>query len=191
MSHQIHPYRLRRKAILGGATVLATLTATAALAVAQVGGSPDGTPPGDPPPSNLITTTCGPNQTSIAKTESSPSTTKSVNFVPLPGANTQIVVPDGQSRCVKVLLTAETACRKTNARDFCYVRALADGVPMGPNGAGFQAMDSEDGTASAHAFEWVKRLGEGAHVIRIEQRVGNAATTFYKDDWTFDVSLHL
>ena len=56
MSHQIHPYRLRRKAILGGATVLATLTATAALAVAQVGGGPDGTPPGDPPPSNLITT---------------------------------------------------------------------------------------------------------------------------------------
>ena len=191
MSHQIHPFRLRRKAILGGATVLATLTATAALAVAQGGGGPDGTPPGDPPPSNLITTTCGPNQTSIAKTESSPSTTKSVNFVPLPGANTQIVVPDGQSRCVKVLLTAETACRKTDARDFCYVRALADGVPMDPNGAGFQAIDSEDGTASAHAFEWVKRLGEGAHIIRIEQRVGNAATTFYKDDWTFDVSVYL
>lgn len=191
MSHQIHPFRLRRKAILGGATVLATLTATAALAVAQVGGGPDGTPPGDPPPSNLITTTCGPNQTSIVKTESSPSTTKSVNFVPLPGANTQIVVPDGQSRCVKVLLTAETACRKTGAADFCYVRALADGVPMDPNGAGFQAMDSEDGTASAHAFEWIERLGEGPHIIRIEQRVGNAATTFYKDDWTFDVSVYL
>ena len=125
------------------------------------------------------------------KTESSPSTSKSVNFVPLPGANTQIVVPDGQSRCVKVLLTTETACRKTGAADCCYVRALADGVPMDPNGAGFQAMDSEDGTASAHAFEWVKRLGEGAHIIRIEQRVGNAATTFYKDDWTFDVSVHL
>ena len=45
MSHQIHPFRLRRKAILGGATVLATLTATAALAVAQVGGGPDGTRP--------------------------------------------------------------------------------------------------------------------------------------------------
>ena len=127
MSHQIHPYRLRRKAILGGATVLSTLTATAALAVAQVGGGPDGTPPGDPPPSNLITMTCGPNQTSIVKTESSPSTTNSVNFVPLPGANTQIVVPDGQSRCVKVLLTAETACRETDAADFCYVRALIDG----------------------------------------------------------------
>ena len=55
---------------------------------------------------------------------------------------------------------------------------------MDPNGAGFQAMDSEDGTASAHALEWVERLGEGAHIIRIEQRVGNAATTFVKDDWT-------
>ena len=96
MSHQIHPFRLRRKAILGGATVLATLTATAALAVAQVGGGgPDGTPPGDPPPPNLVTTTCGPTQTSIVKTESSHSTTRSINFVPLPGANTQIVVPAG------------------------------------------------------------------------------------------------
>ena len=51
MSHQLHPFRLRRKAILGGATVLATLTVTAALAVAQVGGGTNGTPPGDPPPS--------------------------------------------------------------------------------------------------------------------------------------------
>ena len=127
-------------------------------------------PPGDPPPPNLITTTCGPNQTSIVKTEPAVDD-QSVNFVPLPGANTQVVVPAGQSRSVKVLLTAETACRKTDARDFCYVRALADGVPMDPDGAGFQAMDSEDGTASAHAFEWVKRLGEGPHIIRIEQRV--------------------
>ena len=171
--------------------MLATLTATAALAVAQVGGGPDGTPPGDPPPSNLITTTCGPNQTSIVKTESSPSTTKSVNFVPLPGANTQIVVPDGQSRCVKVLLTAETACQSDLPDDFCYVRALIDGVPMDPNGANFQALDSEDGTASAHAYEWVKRVGDGPHTVRIERRVGNASTMFWTDDWTFDVSVYL
>ena len=111
--------------------------------------------------------------------------------MPLPGAATQVVVPDGQSRCIKVLLTAETACGITNAPDLCYVRALVDGVPMDPNGAGFQAMDSEDSTASAHAYEWIKRVGEGAHIIRIEQRVRNAATTFYKDDWTFDVSVYL
>ena len=73
------------------------------------------------------------------------------------------------------------------APDFCYVRALVDGVPMDPNGAGFEAMDSEDGTASAHAYEWVKRVGEGPHTVRIEQRVGNGATTFWVDEMTFDI----
>jgi hypothetical protein len=182
----------RRKALLGLGGAAAALATTAALAGAQVvPNPPDGSPGGAQPAPNVITTTCGPNQTSIVKTESSPSITNSVNFVPLPGAATQVVVPDGQSRCIKVLLTAETACEQTNAADFCYVRALVDGAPMDPNGAGFQAIDSEDGSASAHAYEWIKRVGEGVHVVRIERRVGNAATTFWADDWTFDVSLYL
>ncbi len=186
------PRTTRRKALLGLGGAAATLAVTAGLAFAQVlPNPPDGSPPGALPPSNLTTTTCGPNQTSIVKTESSPSITNSVNWVPLPGAATQVAVPDGQSRCIKVLLTAETACEVTNAPDFCYVRALVDGVPMDPNGAGFQAMDSEDGTASAHAYEWIKRVGEGAHIVRIERHVGNAATGFWTDDWTFDVSLYL
>jgi hypothetical protein len=187
-----HPRTTRRKLIIGLGGAAATLAATAALAVAQVvPNPPDGSPPAPLPPSNVITTTCGPNQTSIVKTETSPSITNSVNWVPLPGAATQVVVPDGQSRCIKVLLTAETVCEQTNAADFCYVRALVDGVPMDPNGAGFQAIDSEDGTASAHGYEWIKRVGEGPHIVRIERRVGNAATAFWADDWTFDVSLYL
>ena len=187
-----HPRTTRRKLLVGLGGAAATLAATAALAVAQVvPNPPDGSPPAPLPPSNVITTACWPNQTSIVKTETSPSITNAVNWVPLPGAATQVVVPDGQSRCIKVLLTAETACEETNAPDFCYVRALVDGVPMDPNGAGFQAIDSEDGTASAHAYEWIKRVGEGPHIVRIERRVGNAATAFWADDWTFDVSLYL
>jgi hypothetical protein len=181
----------RRKAILGVAGAASTLAVTAAVALAQIANPPDGSPPGPPPPSNLITHTCGPEQTSIVKTESSPSVTNSVAPVPLPGANVQINVPDGQSRCVKVLLTAETACEVTAAPDFCYVTALVDGVPMNPAGAPFQAMDSEDGSASAHAYEWIKRVGEGPHIVRIERNVLNNATSFWWDDWTFDVSLHL
>ena len=182
----------RRKAIFGVGGAAATLAVTATVALGQViANPPDGSPGGAQPPSNLVTHVCGPEQTSIVKTESSPSGTSSVPWAPLPGANAQIVVPDGQSRCVKVLLTAETACEETNAADFCYVRALVDGVPMDPDGANFQAMDSEDGTASAHAYEWVKRVGEGPHIVRIERRVGNAATSSWWDDWTFDVSLHL
>jgi hypothetical protein len=186
------PRTTRRKLVFGLGGAAATLAATAGIALAQVAipNPPDDGPPQAPGP-NTLTTTCGPNQTSIVKTDASPTTTSSVAFQQLPGAVTQINVPDGQSRCVKVLLTAETACQSELPADFCYVRALVDGIPMDPNGAGFQAMDSEDGTASAHAYEWVKRVGEGPHIVRIERRVGNAATTFWSDEVTFDTSLYL
>jgi hypothetical protein len=185
------PRTTRRKLTIGLGGAAATLAATAGIALAQAIPNPPDNGPPQPPGPNVVTTTCGPNQASIVKTDASPTTTSSVAFQQLAGAATQIGVPDGQSRCVKVLLTAETACQSDLPDDFCYVRALVDGVPMDPNGANFQAMDSEDGTASAHAYEWIKRVGEGAHTVRIERRVGNAATTFWTDDWTFDVSLAL
>jgi hypothetical protein len=185
------PRTTRAKLFAGLGGAAAVLATTAALAAAQViDNPPDGGPPVPQGP-NVITTACGPNQTSIVKTDASPTTTNAVNYTLLPGALTQFNVPAGQSRCVKVLLTAETACQGPGAADYCYVRALIDGAPMDPDGANFQAMDSEDGTASAHAYEWVKRVGAGNHTVRIERRVGNAATTFYTDDWTFDVSLFL
>jgi hypothetical protein len=174
---------------LGGAAVV--LATTAALASAQViDNPPDGGPPQENGP-HVITTTCGPNQSSIVKTDASPSATSNTNFTVLPGAVTPVAVPGGQSRCVKVLLTAETACQGPAAADLCYVRATIDNVPLDPNGANFQAMDSEDGTPSAHAYEWIKRVGGGNHTVRIERRVGNGATAFWTDDWTFDVSLAL
>jgi hypothetical protein len=185
------PRTTRRKLTYGLGGAAATLLATAGLALAQaIPNPPDDGPPQAPGP-NVMTTACGPNQTSIVKTDASPTTENAVAFQQMPGAVTQFGVPDGQSRCVKVLLTAETACQSQLAADFCYVRAVIDGAPMDPNGAGFQAMDSEDGTASAHAYEWVKRVGEGVHTVRIERRVGNAATTFWTDDWTLDTSLSL
>jgi hypothetical protein len=185
------PRTTRRKLTYSLSGTLAVLVATAGIAFAQgIANPPDGGPQQAPGP-NVITAACGPNQTSIVKTDASPTATSSVAFQQLAGAATQIVVPDGQSRCVKVLFTAETACQSDLAADFCYVRALIDGVPMDPNGANFQAMDSEDGTASAHAYEWVKRVGDGPHTVRIERRVGNGATMFWTDDWTFDTSLHL
>ena len=110
----------------------------------------------------------------------------------MPGASLHFTVPAGQSRCVKLLFTAETACGLTAGPDFCYVRALIDAAPMDPDGAGFQAIDSEDGSAGAHAYEWVKRVGPGAHVDRA-RRPGCSppATPFWLDDWTFDVQQYL
>jgi len=70
------------------------------------------------------------------------------------------------------------------------VQAFIDGVPMDPNGAGFEAFDSEDGTASAHALEWVKRVGPGNHVVTLQWRVLAAGTPFYLDDWTLDIGTY-
>ena len=98
-------------------------------------------------------------------------------------------MPAGQNRCVKLLFTAETACGPTGGPDFCYVEAIVDGVPMNPDGAGFQALDSEHRTAGARAYEWVKRVGPGPHTIGIRWRVLAAGTQFYVDDSTFDVQL--
>jgi hypothetical protein len=184
----------RHKTILAlGGAAAAALAATASLAVAQVGFAPDGTPPGAPPPPapNLKVTNCGPSMNSIVRTQNAPSSTNMVAWTPLPGAATQVVVPDGQSRCVKVVLTAETACSGSAGPDYCYVQALADGMPMDPDGTNFQAIDSEDETASGHGYEWVTRVGEGAHIIRLERRVGNMATTSSWDDWTFDTQVYL
>jgi hypothetical protein len=182
-------HRPRRRRLLGaGAVGVAALAATASLALGQAAPpKPDGGPP--EAAANPVVTNCGPNLGSTVITRNSPSTMNAVAFQPLPGASTVVNVPDGTSRCIKVLFTAETACGLSAAADFCYVQATINGAPMNPNGTGFMAADSEDGTASAHAYEWIKRVGPGNYVIAIQRRVLNAATLFYTDDWTMDVQI--
>jgi hypothetical protein len=191
MRRRISRRILRRKA-LAGLLAVAAVAATASLAAAQAGPAPDGGPaPGGgavPPPK---VTNCGPLQTSTVLTQNVPRTTNVAGFQTVPGASVPFTVPAGQSRCVKLLFTAETACGLTAGPDLCYVRALIDNAPMDPDGANFQAIDSEDGSAGAHAYEWVKRVGPGAHVVSLQARVLAAGTPFWLDDWTFDFQLHL
>jgi hypothetical protein len=178
----------RRKAMIGLGGAAAAVLATASLAVGQVVlTGPDG---GPHKPSSLRVQTCGANVGSTVRTQSGDSTTSATAFAPLPGATTTFTVPVEQTRCVKVLLTAESSCGPSVNVDYCYVQATLDGVPMDPNGGGFQALDSEDDTASAHAYEWVGHAGQGNHTVQIQQRVGNATTSFYIDDWTFDTQLY-
>jgi hypothetical protein len=90
---------------------------------------------------------------------------------------------------VKVLFTAESSCGPTANPDFCYIQATVDGIPMDPNGAGFQALDSEDATAGARAYEWVKRVPAGNHVVQLQWRVLAAGTQYRLDERTFDVQV--
>ena len=134
---------------------------------------------------------CGPEQQNLVRTQSAVGSTSSVVPVPIPATTMSVNVPAGQTRCVKVLFTAETSCSGFGGTDYCRVQATVDGAPMDPNGAGFMTIDSEGASADAHAFEWVKRVGPGQHVIQITQEVGNAATTFIHDDWTMDLTVKL
>jgi hypothetical protein len=139
----------------------------------------------------LLTTTCGPLISNIVRTENASSVIGAVAYVNLPGATAGFAVPAGQSRCIKVLFTGEAACRGPSAiGDFCFIRALDNGVEIPPQGASAQIFLSEDPTENAHAYEWVNRVGPGNHTIVIQRRVGNAATGFLLDDWTFDLEIH-
>jgi hypothetical protein len=187
MSKFIADHKLRASV---AAAIVTAGVASASLAGAQAPvPPPDGGPPeAQQPP---ITTTCGPNLSSTVVTRNSPIRMNAPGFLPLPGAHVEnIFVPPGESRCIKVLFTAETACGLTANPDFCYVRAVLNGnVPMDPNGSLHQAIDSEDDTASAHAYEWVKKVGPGNYNVDVEWRVLNVGTDFTIDDWTTDVEV--
>jgi hypothetical protein len=190
MRRSISNRPLRHKAV-AGVLAVAALAATASLAAAQaVAPAPDGGPQLPDATAPITTTQCGPMLGSTVTTHNGPRTTRDSAFNPLPGATGRFVVPAGQTRCVKLLFTAEAACGLTGGPDFCYVEAVIDGVPMNPDGNGFQALDSEHATAGARAYEWVKRVGPGPHTIGIRWRVLAAGTPFYVDDSTFDVQLH-
>jgi hypothetical protein len=180
-----------RKAIWGLAiAIVALLGVSTSVAVAQSGRNPDGSTASEASGSEAaVRSSCGQVIQSIVVTENAVSTTSSTSFVNVPGAGLTVAVPSGATRCIKVLFTAESACSVTSGGDYCYVRALDNGVEMNPQGASFQAIASEASTARGHAFEWVRRVPAGNHAIVLQRRVAAAATVFTIDDWTFDVQV--
>ena len=130
-----------------------------------------------------LNVTCGAQTGNLIRTENGLTNFNSTAFATLPGSGVTVTVPAGTSRCVKALFTAEAG-----ATAFCYVRAVANGVPLLPDGGGFQALVSNDSTAGGHAFEWVRRLATGTYTISMQARVSSGTCGI--DDWTFDVEVH-
>ena len=131
-----------------------------------------------------IVTDCGAFISSRTVTNNSPIRTSLQTYIKL--AKT---VPSGQSRCVKVLVTAKTFCAGPGQiLDFCDIRVTLNGVEtMQPAGGNFKAMDSEDNTSSGHAYLWVRRIGPGTHSLSLVVRVRDSRSVFEVDDLTFDV----
>src|ERR1700754_2819929 len=102
------------------ALAAATFLASTSLAVAQIAPHPDGSPEGNQEP-HLTQVNCGPTTQKILRTQNGGQTINNVNFAAVPGTVIQVVVPDGQSRCVDIEFTGESACGPSNAVDFCYI----------------------------------------------------------------------
>ena len=157
-----------------------------------------GRPDGSPPPAyralqaeTVARFTCGPLEYSKLVTDRQERTTTSRTFTTVPNASVAITrVPAGQTRCVKVVFSAETACSATAAGDYCYVRALDNAAVMQPDGGGFHAFDSDHATAQSHSFEWVRLVGPGDHIFRIQWRVRDNPTSFFIDEFTMDVQVY-
>jgi len=186
--------------ILGGSTLttIAALVMSVSAATAQSNAWTPSQSPADgsgagasreaAAPRALVSAGCGAPGGSVIRTENTALQTNSTAFVTVPGATTTVTVPAGTTRCIKVVFTGEAGCAGSSSADFCYIRALDNSVEMNP-ATSFRAFASEDSTAEAHAYEWVRRVGGGNHTIRIQGRVERSATTFFLDDWTFDVQV--
>ena len=135
----------------------------------------------------IVVTECGALISSRVLTNSSPVRTSSPSYVKI--ATTNVIVPAGQTRCIKVLVTAETFCAGPGQIfDFCDIRLTLNGVEtMQPPGGNFKTMDSEDNTSSGHAYEWVRRVSAGNYTLSVEIRVRDSRSVFEVDDLTFDV----
>jgi hypothetical protein len=138
----------------------------------------------------LVQSTCAGLVGTIIRTQNAAAVYNNTAFAQIPGAGIFVSVPAGASRCVIVRFTAGAACRgSASVSDFCYIRAVANGIQMFPQGFNLQTFVSEDFTPNAHGYEWTRRLGPGRHLISIQRRVASSATQFYLDDWTFEVEI--
>jgi hypothetical protein len=117
--------------------------------------------------------------------------TTSKLFVRVRGAVLTMTVPAGQTRCVKLRFTAGVTCRGSSGTEACFIRAVVDSDEMRPQPGGNQGLSGRLLRPTGLAYEWVKRLSEGQHVIQIQVRTLNVPEniTVGINDWTMDVEV--
>jgi hypothetical protein len=140
----------------------------------------------------IVTTSCGAVLNSVVKTDNASAlVAPGAAFVGIPGAFASVTIPAGQTDCIKALYTVEAAALGPDAADFCYVRALVNGVEMNPLGGSAQVLASEDSTAEAAGYEWIlRRTAGGANTVFtvvIQWRGEDGDTSCWRDDSTLDV----
>ena len=192
---KFHPSNFNRYRLLAAATVAALVTATSVFGSGvMAGGRPDGgqeEASSEVLPQAVLSIACGSVLNSEVKTDDAPAlVAPGAAYVSIPNANASVTIPANQSDCVKATYTVEAAALGPDAADFCYVRALLNGVAMDPRG-GDQVLASEDPTAEAAGYVWIARRTAGAvntlFTVVIQWRGEDADTSCWRDDSTLVV----
>lgn len=122
----------------------------------------------------------------VAGTEWTP--TLSTGFADLPGATTDVTVPEGHQALLLLRFAAESAC--SGGVGICTVRLLVDGEEAEPAvGANF-AFDSTDfdqktsQSWQSHAMERVVGpLPSGTYTVTVQHAVSEEGVLFQLDNW--------
>ena len=139
----------------------------------------------------ITNTNCGaPIQSSVA-TGNELFETTSRSFVRIRGAVHIVIVPLGQTRCVKVRFTGGVTCKGSSGNEVCFIRARAGGQELRPDAGSDQRLSGRLLRPSGLGFQWVGRLGAGQHIIQIQVRSHDVPETITVgiNDWTMDVEV--
>jgi hypothetical protein len=135
--------------------------------------------------------------------ETAASSSNSLVFVDVPGANVVVTVPAGASRLITARFSGETRCFGAAAAPlgWCSLQIIATNAAGGtiffnPNSGVDFAFDTNPAGATddlweSHAMERFVRLPAGQYRIRLQRRVTNNTTSFWLDDWAFAVETNV
>jgi hypothetical protein len=102
------------------------------------------------------------------------------------GANASVVVPTGETRCLKLRFDAAMLCSQLGSADHCYVQVTdsESAFPLAPGGV---SLASE--SASTHGFEWAAILSPGSHSIHVQAR-SDPGGTFLITKWVLEAEVN-
>ncbi len=133
----------------------------------------------------------------VTQTMTTPRTTKSQTFVTVPGTDTTITVPSGESREITARFVGESQCVGGAKGSHCSMQVAAAGAggvlflhPDAGSDYAFDSVSTRNDYWESHAMERVARLGSGTWTITAQWRTSTASTTFRLDDWAFTVELN-
>jgi hypothetical protein len=148
----------------------------------------------DAPPADLSLANTGGVVTKVnVVTETNAQSTNSTTFVNLPGGNTGVSVPIGESALILARFSAESACSGGTGAQWCSVRILIGGVEANPVvGLDFAFDSTNNGSETpfsweSHSVDRSRIVGPGTYTVQVQWAVTSSATAFRLDDWSLTV----